>query len=402
MTNLMRRPSALLAGLAAVALATVLALGSAPAGAAVPTRTLAAAALQAGTAGWEVVPTPPLRGQTDLTDVVAFGPADAWAVGYVRDQRPGQRTLTLHWDGTQWTRVPSPSRSLDENWLVAVAGSSPTDVWAAGYDLDSARQHRTLLMHWDGKHWTIVPSPNGDGVHSQLNGLAVLSPTDAWAVGSTIHPPFSGRTLVQHWDGTSWTIVPSPNPSERGIGSNLLDIAAASATQLWAVGDYDQGDGVMRTLTERWDGTAWTVVPSPTVREGALLGSVAARSPDQVWAVGWRQQQILQQPLALRWDGARWSTVEAPAFDGGAVFADVAVVGPDDVWVVGGRGSPVRTLTAHWDGSSWAVVPSADPGAIASSLTAVAAIAGTGCLWAVGQYTSDGASQALIERYCSP
>jgi hypothetical protein len=230
----------------------------------------------------------------------------------------------------------------------------------------------------------------------------VLSPTDAWAVGSTIHLPFSGRTLVQHWDGTSWSIVPSPNPSGRGLGSNLLDVAAASATQLWAVGDYDQGDGVMRTLTQRWDGIAWTVVSSPTVREGALLDSVAAAGAGQVRAVGWRQEQTRLQPLALRWDGARWSTVAAPAFDGGAVFDDVAVVGADDVWVVGGRGSPVRTLTAHWDGSLWMVVPSADPGTIASSLTAVAAVPGSGCLWAVGQYTSDGASQALIERYCSP
>ena len=57
MTNLTRRPRALVAGLAAVALATVLALGSAPAGAAAPPRTLAAAALQAGTASWEVVST---------------------------------------------------------------------------------------------------------------------------------------------------------------------------------------------------------------------------------------------------------------------------------------------------------------------------------------------------------
>jgi hypothetical protein len=406
MRKLMRHPRALLAGLAAVALAAVLALGSAPAGAAALTQTLAAALqgnTKVDTASWEVVPTPEVRGQTDLTDIVAFGPSDAWAVGYVRELRGGVRTLTLHWNGTRWTRVPSPNRSLERNWLFTVAGSSPTDVWAAGYDLDKARQHRTLLMHWDGNRWTVVPSPNVDGKENLLNGLAVLSPTDAWAVGSALDVSFSGRTLIQHWDGASWTIVPSPNPSESGVGSNLLDVAAVSATEVWAVGDYDQGDGVMRTLTERWDRTSWTIVPSPTEREGALLGSVAALSSDDVWAVGWRQKQTLLQPLALRWNGARWSTVATRAFDGsGASFADVAVVGPDDVWVVGDRGSPVRTLTAHWDGTSWTVIPSADPGTIASSLTGVAAIPGSGCLWAVGQYTLDaGLSQTLVERYCS-
>jgi hypothetical protein len=408
MRKLIRRPRALLAGLAAAAaLAALLALGSAPAGAAALKQTLAAATPQASTkaetASWEAVPTPQVRGQTDLTDVVAFGPSDAWAVGYVREPRGGVSTLTLHWDGTRWTRVPSPNRSPQRNWLFSVAGSSPTDVWAAGYDLDKAQQHRTLLMHWDGKRWTVVPSPVVDGKENLLNGLAVLSPTDAWAVGSALDASFSGRTLIQHWDGASWTIVPSPNPSESGVGSNLLDVAAVSATEVWAVGDDDQGDGVMRTLTERWDGSSWTIVPSPTAREGALLGSVAARSSDDVWAVGWRQEPTLLQPLALRWNGARWSTVATRAFDGSdASFADVAIVGPDDVWVVGDRGSPVRTLAAHWDGTSWAVIPSADPGTVASSLTGVAAIPDTGCLWAVGQYTLEGGlSQSLVERYCS-
>ena len=100
MRKLMRRPRALLAGLAAAALAALLALGSAPAGAAALEQTLAAATPQADTkaetASWEVVPTPQVRGQTDLTDIAAFGASDAWAVGYVREPRGGVSTLTLH------------------------------------------------------------------------------------------------------------------------------------------------------------------------------------------------------------------------------------------------------------------------------------------------------------------
>ena len=103
---------------------------------------------------------------------------------------------------------PQPRR----NWLVAVAGSSATDVWAAGYDLDTAGQHRTLLMHWDGRRWAIVPSPNVDK-DNLLNGLAVLSPTDAWALGSALDESFAGRTLIQHWDGASWAVVQAPTPA---------------------------------------------------------------------------------------------------------------------------------------------------------------------------------------------
>ena len=153
---------------------------------------------------------------------------------------------------------------------------------------------------------------------------------------------------------------------------------------------------MMRTLTERWDGTAWNVVSSPTVPEGALLDSVAAGNADQVWAVGWRQQQTLRQPLALRWNGARWSTVATPPSTTSPSWEQTT----PGSWGSGqSRSHAHRPLGRHLVGAG----PSADPGPIASSLTGVAAVPGTGCLWAVGQYTQDGgASRALVERYCSP
>ncbi|MBE1604598.1 hypothetical protein [Actinopolymorpha pittospori] len=347
---------------------------------------------------WEVVPVSGLRGQTDLTGVVAFGPSDAWAVGSVREGAT-VRTLTLRWDGTRWRRIPSPNRSDVQNWLFAVAGSSSRDVWAAGYDVTPDGEHRSLLLHWNGARWRVVASPNVDASDTILTGVTALSPTNAWAVGSATAWPFVGQTVVQHWDGASWSIVPSPNPSTTGLGSYLLDVAAAGPDDLWAVGDYDKGDGVFQTLTERWDGTAWSVVPSPTAPEGALLGAVAAGSPDNVWAVGWRQAETGLQPLAQRWDGTRWSDVATPDFDGDTTFADVVVSGPDDVWAVGGQAT--STLATHWDGRSWTVTPSANPGTVSSGLSDVAAIPGTDCLWAVGQ-SSDGArGQALVETYCA-
>lgn len=378
-----RRTAAALAGAVAVVMAGS---GGAPpsAAAGAPSR-------------WEVVRGPRIAGQVDLTGVVAFGPADAWAVGYVGDA-DGIRTLTLRWDGTRWTRVPSPNPSSQRNWLTDVSGSSPSDVWAAGSYWNEARERRTLLMHWDGASWKTAPSPNVDGKENLLNGVAVVSPTDAWAVGSALDASFSGRTLTQHWDGASWTIVPSPNPGESGVGSNLLSVAAASSTDVWAVGDIDTGGFVMGTLTEHWDGTEWLAVPSPTVPDGALLDKVAADRSGAVWAVGWRQVGEWTQPLAMRRTGTEWLTVDAPSFDGvTADFSGVTVLGPDDVWAVGTRGS--RTLAARWDGTSWTVTASADPGRIANSLVDVAAVPGTGCLWAVGSYVNRQPT-ALIERHC--
>jgi len=355
------------------------------------------AAAAGAASGWRIVRAPRIAGHVNLTGVAAFGPADAWAVGYVADA-DGIQTLTLHWDGTRWTRVPSPNPSAERNWLVDVAGASPSDVWAAGSYWDEARQRRTLLMHWDGSSWETASSPNVEGRENLLNGVAVVSPTDAWAVGSALDASFSGRTLTQHWDGTAWTIVPSPNPSERGVGSNLLSVAATSSNDVWAVGDVDTGEFVMGTLTERWNGRNWLAVASPTVPEGALLDEVAVGPAGAAWAVGWRQVGEWPQPLAMRRTAAGWLTVDAPSFDGEtADFSGVAVLGADDVWAVGGRGA--RTLAAHWNGTAWTVTSSVDPGRISNSLVDVAAVPGTGCLWAVGSYVNRQPT-ALIEQHC--
>jgi hypothetical protein len=353
--------------------------------------------VEAAAREWKIVPAPAIAGSVDLTGVVAFGPDDAWAVGYAA-QGEFIETVTLHWDGTAWSRVPSPNPSAERNWLVDVAGTSPTDVWAVGSAWNQARDRETLVMHWDGSAWKVVPSPNVDGTENLFNGVAAVSPTQAWAVGSSVDPSFSGRTLTQRWDGRSWTIVPSPNPSETGVGSNLLDVAARSARDVWAVGNVDTGDFVMGTLTEHWKGMRWRAVGSPTAPEGALLDAVSVDRAGRAWAVGWRQRGDVLQPLAMRWKGARWRAVAAPSFPGvTADFADVAALGRDDVWAVGTRGN--RTLAAHWDGRSWTVTPSADPGTVANNLLAVAAVPGSACLWAVGAYV-EATPAPLIERSC--
>jgi hypothetical protein len=355
-------------------------------------------AVEASASGWVAVRVPRIAGSVQLTGVTAFGAADAWAVGYVADA-DGIDTLTLHWDGTRWRRVPSPNPSPERNWLVDVSGSSSSDVWAAGSYWDDTQQRRTLLMHWDGSRWTVTRSANIAGSENLLNGVSALTPTEAWAVGSSLDASFSGRTLIQRWNGRSWSIVPSPNPSEDGVGSNLLGVAAASPTDVWAVGDVDTGEFVMGTLVEHWDGASWRVVESPTVPEGALLGNVAVKGSGTAWAVGWRQAGELLQPLAMRWTGTHWAMADGPSFEGVmADFAGVAVLGRDDVWAVGSRDT--RTLAAHWDGTSWTVTPTANPGRVTNSLIDVAEAPGTNCLWAVGSYVIRGSSAALIERHC--
>src|SRR5207249_9413132 len=97
-------------------------------------------------------------------------------------------------------------------------------------------------------------SPNVGPSANYLNGVAVVSANDVWAVGW-----HSGGTLTLHWDGAQWSVVPSPSP---GTNARLLGVTAISANDVWAVGAYS--DLGPQTLTIHWNGTSWTQVPSPS------------------------------------------------------------------------------------------------------------------------------------------
>ena len=127
--------------------------------------------------------------------------------------------------------------------------------------------------------------PVSPGTSSGLGGVAVVS-CQAWAVGDYSNGT-ARRTLIERWNGTKWTKMPSPSPGSAVNG--LSSVTATSASDAWAVGDYiaNVGGFPHETLIEHWNGTAWTQMPSPNPSStGNLLGGVAANSPSNVWAVG--------------------------------------------------------------------------------------------------------------------
>src|SRR5947207_9216127 len=155
--------------------------------------------------------------------------------------------------------------------------------------------------------WKVVPSPNV-GSASFLEDVSADSATDAWAVGEYQTASGYDRTLVEHWDGVTWTVVPSPNPGP--LYSFLADVVALSPTDVWAVG-VQAGVSTSLTLIEHWDGTSWTVVPSVNVGNGENdLFGVGAIGADDVWAVG-HQFATHGSLLVERWDGTAWTRVPA-------------------------------------------------------------------------------------------
>ena len=108
----------------------------------------------------------------------------------------------------------------------------------------------SLALHWDGTIWTVAPTPVIGPNATFLNAVTPISATDAWAVGTYFH-----RSLIEHWDGTSWTEVAHPNPGGPHRNAALDAISGTGPHDVWAVGDWQFGE---RSLTEHWDGSSWT------------------------------------------------------------------------------------------------------------------------------------------------
>jgi len=160
-----------------------------------------------------------------------------------------------------------------------VTASGPNDVWAVGRTRQGYSTSHTLTMHWNGQTWSVVPSPNGPVGSSNLYGVAQLAANDVWAVGSA----GSSATLAIHWDGVAWSIVPAP-----GVGSNpaLVGIVAVNEKNVWTAGQSYR-NGLQSTLTERWDGLNWAVIESPNPDSSSnRLQAIAATPNGTLWAVG--------------------------------------------------------------------------------------------------------------------
>lgn len=360
---------------------------------------LAASAVPADSAQaatWSPVSTPNVSSATNrFSGVDARGPNDVWAVGHAEHapSRPFQRPLAARWNGTSWSAVATPALTGDAS-LRGVDGSSSQNVWAVGARAATGGGGSVvaapLTELWNGSSWSVRPSPvppNATG--ASLDGVKTFSATSAWAVGNQTvsSAPFT-RTLIQRWNGTSWSVVPSPNPD--ATFNLLTDVDGAAADDVWAVGNVGR-DGYGSTIAGtvlHWNGSAWSRVAVPGAAGDAtlrvpVLEDVLAISRDDVWIVGraFHLGMLRQVPIWLHWNGTTWqygSVAGAPA--GG--FTAVTALSPTRVYAFG-------DVTARWNGSAWTVENNRAAGQFVD-----AAATGTGTVWGVG-HKFDPATSAI-------
>jgi hypothetical protein len=111
-------------------------------------------------------------------------------------------------------------------------------------------------MHWDGRHWTVTPSPTTLG-NGSFQSVSASWTNNIWATGITSPTP-SGphfQTLIEHWNSTTqrWTVIPSPNPPS-GYLNDLWSVSSVSRNDIWAAGTTDYAS----TLIAHWNGTSWS------------------------------------------------------------------------------------------------------------------------------------------------
>jgi hypothetical protein len=336
-----------------------------------------------------------------LMAVTAVSERDAWAVGFAQGALR-RATLIERWDGRGWLRLPSPDPAGNccyrsgGPFLDGVAATSGRNAWAVGvtgdYNSHGHIRSYNLIEHWNGTVWTRVPVPPlPDGF---LAGVAATSARDAWAVGDySRHPGIQyAAALVEHWDGRAWRQVPFPSP-RRHYGLKLNSVAATSARDAWVVGSYYPAN-YLAPLIEHWDGKAWRQMPSP--QRGFELYGVTAISARNAWAVG--ANSATGKTLIEHWDGRAWRQVPSPAHAADGELSSVTATPSCGAWAVGDTGTRYgsgssATLVVRWNGTGWKWVPSPSPG----GYTGFDGVAETSrCRpWAVG-----GADvQTLIERW---
>ena len=345
-------------------------------------------------ARWSIVSSPNAGvGDNILNAVSDSASSDVWEVGYY-SFGTWTRTFIEHWNGAAWSIVPSPNTNNRLNQLNGVAVISPSDAWAVGNaSSGNALDQTTLILHWNGTGWSIIPSPSpGTLGLNTLYAVAANSANDVWAVGSYTNTGEYAQTLVEHWNGTSWSVIPGANVPN--TNNELYGVVAFGPNNVWAVGYWGNAASGFSTLVEHWNGSTWSVVSSPNPLGDNFLSAVSATGANDIWAVGGYSAGSQTSTLIEHWNGNSWSQVLGFGVEPSSAAYGVAAVSPGDAWAVGDGGG--LALIGRWNGSSWSVFPSPN---VTGRLLAATAI--TACdVWAVGQRYVEGVGfQTLNEHF---
>lgn len=358
-----------------------------------PASASATASRTAGAAGcpaWAPVPSGnPYAGEDALDGVAVLSASNVWAVGDKSKLSEGNavfKTLIEHWNGHSWKVIPSPNPGAGDNLLSSVTAVSANNIWAVGsYSNQDIGLDKNLILHWNGHSWRQVASPNPGSEFDDLNTIRQVSATNIWIVGAYSGSDFHDRSLILHWNGHGWKKVPSPNPGKNSDA--LSGLAIASPSSIWTDEQFTQTD-VPTSQILHWNGHVWGKATAGPA--GSELVDVSASSPSNAWAVGTDAKGL---SLALHWNGRSWKRAPTPNLDPKKLInspQSVTVVSPTSAWMVGAAQNVFSifegtAIELHWNGRKWSMMKSPNNPGANSALFGVQATP-TASPWAVGEW----------------
>ncbi len=275
--------------------------------------------------------------------------------------------LILHWDGANWQSQTIPGLMANRSYsLSGVYVISANDLWVIGSTMSTAQPNgyniiaeRTFAAHWDGSNWQTVGTPNPGTFGNFLTDITAISADNIWAIGYYEDANLNTHPMIMRWDGKSWELEQVALPGDsKGM---LFNIATVAPDQIWAVGKHQRNNSnneEYEPLVLQRVGTQWNVMPVPPLPssgkgQSALryISAISANAPDNIWIVGVSSDN---QSVTMRWDGSGWQVIPVP-LDKFTFLDKVVVLAKNDAWAVGSsRRGPGVVL--RWDGNGWSAM----------------------------------------------
>jgi hypothetical protein len=360
---------------------------------------------------WSIVASPNVAPDDRLNGVSCISASFCVAAGFSNGSGP-DRALIESWNGSTWSIVPTPSSSPAAADLYGVSCATATFCVAVGLTFGGGPE-QTLIEQWNGLNWSIASSPNPAGVpNNRLFGVSCTSSSFCVAVGESIAP--LPRTLALQWNGATWSIATTPNTLATEP-NNLSGVTCKNPSWCIAVGSsVSAGATANLTLIEQWNGATWSIVPSPAPapNQDEFLSGVTCPSESFCVAVGYLLTNPVGYDVSLieQWNGSTWSVVPAPLAAGSLSdqLSGVSCVGPTSCVAVGssltsGVSDTYVTLGLTWNGAYWAQLPPVNPpvtpvGNDFAGLAGVSCVGGQSCIGAGDAYPGNGGTdETLIE-----
>lgn len=306
----------------------------------------------------------------------------------------------------KWDQVEKWPREQSTPYLAVV---SPSNIWAVGSNPMGNNRAQTVTRHWNGSSWTLVPSPNPSPEYSSLSHVAATA-NRAWATGAKGDATGVNQVFTLYWNGTDWQVVPVPH---KGDFVNVRSVTAISDEEAWIAGIYLDKNGPPSqksgTFVDRWDGSAWQPMSSPSG-----IAGIKAIGPGNLWAVGSQYtvgQSSRSMPFIVHWDGSSWAIIPSVpgSLDDSALYT-LADVGVNDIWATGQQWKQkprddgtteyygYEILLEHWDGNRWSVVPAPSVDGYDSNLGHLVGI-GHNDVWAVGSASPRQQGQPFLDIF---